>query len=1045
MAQFFIDRPVFAWVIAIVIMLAGVMSISRLPIEQYPRIAPPTVTITATYPGASAQTIENGVTQIIEQQMKGLDYLRYFASSSQSSGTTTITLTFEPEANPDIAQVQVQNKLQAAMSLLPQEVQKQGVSVAKSNGSFLMVLGFYAETDDLSQYKLQDFVVSKLVDPLSRVEGVGSTTVFAQSYAMRIWLNAEKLNSFGVSVNDVTNAITAQNADISAGQLGGAPSREGQQLNATITVQSRLQTVPEFENIFLRVNKDGSQVRLKDVARVELGPEAYTPITRYMRRPAAGVGISLATGANALETADRVRARMAELEPYMPEGMKVVFPYDTTPFVKLSLKSVVETLIEAVILVFCVMYLFLQSFRATLIPTIAVPIVLLGTFGVLSAFGFSINVLTMFGMVLAIGLLVDDAIVVVENVERVMAEEGLSPREATKKSMYQITSALVGIALVLSAVFVPMAFFSGSTGAIYRQFSLTIVSAMVLSVLVALILTPALCATLLKPHSHTASKGFGHAFFEKFNHFFETSRDKYITKITFVTQRTLRFFGIYACLLLGLVVIFVRIPTAFLPDEDQGILFVMVQAPAGAPLERTLDSMKQVEDYFLEKEKDIVGSMFAVTGWGFSGVAQNTALAFVRLKDWKEREKPGQSLFDLVGRAMGELSQIKDASVFAFFPPPIIELGRASGFDIQILDRAALGHEALMQAEGQLLGMASKDPRLVGVRPNGLPDQATYLMRVDHEVASAQGVSIADLNTTLQAGWGSFYVNDFLHEERTKHVYIQGDTDFRMNPDDIAKWFVRNASGTMVPLSGLTKGEWSYGSPKLERYNGTPSFEIQGAPAPGVSSGEAMQIMSDLIAKLPKGIGFEWTGLSYEERKAGSQVGLLYSLSVLIVFLCLAALYESWSVPFAVILVVPLGVLGAVTATWASHQPNDVYFQVGLLTTIGLSAKNAILIVAFAKEQHDRGVALLEATLQAAKQRLRPIIMTSFAFILGVTPLAVAKGAGSASQNAIGIGVIGGMVAATFLAIFFVPLFFVSIHRLFDKKQSSQHSESEGA
>ncbi|MBA4117545.1 MAG: hydrophobe/amphiphile efflux-1 family RND transporter [Candidatus Puniceispirillum sp.] len=1041
MAQFFIDRPVFAWVIAIVIMLAGVMSISRLPIEQYPKIAPPTVTITANYPGASAQTIENGVTQIIEQQMKGLDYLRYFASSSQSSGTSTITLTFEPEANPDIAQVQVQNKLQAAMSLLPQEVQKQGVTVTKSNGSFLLVLGFYAETDDLSQYKLQDFVVSKIVDPISRIEGVGSTTVFAQQYAMRIWLNADKLNSYGVSVADVSAAITAQNADVSAGQLGGAPAREGQQLNATITVQTRLKTVPEFENIFLRVNKDGSQIRLKDVARVELGPEAYSPITRYMRRPAAGVGISLATGANALETADRVRARMAELEPYMPEGMKVVFPYDTTPFVKLSLKSVVETLVEAVILVFCVMYLFLQSFRATLIPTIAVPIVLLGTFGVLSAFGFSINVLTMFGMVLAIGLLVDDAIVVVENVERVMAEEGLSPRDATKKSMYQITSALVGIALVLSAVFVPMAFFSGSTGAIYRQFSLTIVSAMVLSVLVALILTPALCASLLKPHEHKTGEGFGHAFFEKFNAFFERNRDRYVQKTTFVTQRAARFFAIYGVLIVGLIVIFERIPTAFLPDEDQGILFVMVQAPAGAPLERTLESMKKVEDYFLNNEQDIVGSMFAVTGWGFSGVAQNTGLAFVRLKDWKLREKPGQSLFDLVGRSMGALSGIKDASVFAFFPPPIIELGRASGFDVQILDRAALGHETLMKAEGQLLGMASQDKRLVGVRPNGLPDQATYNLVIDHERAQAQGVSIADLNGTLQTGWGSSYINDFLHEGRTKRVYLQGDTAFRMNPIDVSKWYVRNTSGNMVPVSTMAKGEWRYGSPKLERYNGTPSFEIQGAPAPGVSSGDAMNIMSELIAKLPKGVGYEWTGLSYEEREAGSQVGLLYSLSVLIVFLCLAALYESWSVPFAVILVVPLGILGAVAATWAFRLSNDVYFQVGLLTTIGLSAKNAILIVAFAKEQHDRGVALVEATLHAAKQRLRPIIMTSFAFILGVTPLAVAKGAGSASQNAIGTGVIGGMIAATFLAIFFVPLFFISIHRFFDRKSTS---ESEG-
>ena len=1034
MAQFFIDRPVFAWVISIVIMLAGLLSIFTLPIEQYPKIAPPSVTINASYPGASAQTLENGVTQVIEQQLSGIDYLRYFKSSSESSGSVTITLTFEPEADPDIAQVQVQNKLQAAMALLPEEVQRQGVTVSKSSDSFLMVAGFYSKDGSLTQEEIGDYVNSKLRDPLSRISGVGNITVFGQPYALRIWLDSDKMHSYNVATAEVVAAVRAQNADVSSGQLGGTPARKGQQLNATITAQSRLQSVEEFENIFLRVNKDGSQIRLKDVARVELGALDYGFISRYQGKPASGLAISLATGANALDTATKVKQKLEELKILMPASMEIVYPYDTTPFVKLSIKSVVKTLLEAIVLVVAVMYLFLQNFRATLIPTIAVPVVLLGTFGVLAAFGFSINVLTMFAMVLAIGLLVDDAIVVVENVERVMEEEGLPPREATKKSMKQITGALVGIALVLSAVFVPMAFFSGSTGAIYRQFSLTIVSAMALSVLVAVVLTPALCATILKPHAKGPHEEEKKGFFGWFNRFFDKSKRGYSKSAGYVSHRAKRFLVIYLIILLGLGVLFVRIPTAFLPDEDQGIMFVMAQAPAGSTQERTLGSMEQVESYFMEQEKDTVESIFSVTGWSFAGAGQNSGMAFVRLKDWSVRKEDGQSLFDLAGRAMGALSTIKDASVFAFYPPPITELGNATGFDLQLLDQAGLGHEALMGAQYQLLGMAAQDPRLVGVRPNGLADVPEYKIHVDHEKAGAQGVSIADINTTLQTAWGSSYVNDFLHEGRIKKVYMQGDIDYRMNPDDVDKWYVRNADGVMVPFSSFSSADWSYGSPKLERYNGTSSVNIQGAPAPGVSSGDAMAIMEELASKLPEGIGYEWSGLSYEERASGSQTPLLYTLSLLIVFLCLAALYESWTVPFAVMLVVPLGILGAVVATILGGLSNDVYFQVGLLTTVGLSAKNAILIVEFAKAQYDSGVDLFEATIHAAEQRLRPILMTSMAFILGVTPLAIASGAGSASQNAIGIGVIGGMISATFLAIFFVPMFFIVIQGFLARK-----------
>lgn len=1033
MSKFFIDRPVFAWVISIVIMLAGVLSIFTLPVEQYPRIAPPTVSINAAYPGASAETLENSVTQVIEQSLTGIDYLRYFSSASDATGNVEITLTFEPEANPDIAQVQVQNKLQSVMSLLPQEVQQQGVTVTKGMSGFLMVVGFYSTDESVSEHAIGDYLNARIVEPISRLPGVGNLLVFGQPYSMRIWLEPHKLNSFNLTTSEVQAAVRAQNTDVSAGQLGGMPAVPGQQLNATITAQSRLRTVEDFEKIMLRVNPDGSQVRLKDVARLELGVQNYDIQGRYQGKPAAGMAISLATGANALDTAQLVKDELAELSKFMPRSVEVVYPYDTTPFVKLSIQEVVKTLIEAIVLVFLVMYLFLQNLRATLIPTIAVPVVLLGTFGILAAFGFSINTLTMFGIVLAIGLLVDDAIVVVENVERVMSEEGLSPRDATRKSMQQITGALIGIALVLSAVFVPMAFFSGSTGAIYRQFSITIVSAMVLSVLVALVLTPALCATILKANGkehHEKATGF----FGWFNRNFNRSRKAYHDGARYVAARTIRFIVVYAVILGGLAFLFQKIPTSFLPDEDQGIMFVQVATPAGATTERTLESVKRVEEYFLTHEKDTVDSLFTVVGFSFAGRGQNSAMGFVQLKDWDGRDGEGQDVFSLSQRTMGALSAVKDAMIFAFYPPAVIELGNASGFDFQLLDRAGLGHEVLAAAQNQLLGMAAQDPRLAGVRPNGLPDVPQYKIDIDQEKASALGLSLSDINTTLQTAWGSSYVNDFLHESRIKKVFMQGDAPYRMNPDNVGDWYVRNASGEMVPLTAFSSGEWTFGSPKLQRYDGTASMNIQGAAAPGVSSGDAMAVMEELAGKLPEGIGYEWTGLSYEERLSGDQTPLLYSLSLLAVFLCLAALYESWSVPFAVMMVVPVGIFGAVVATYFSGLSNDVYFQVGLLTTIGLAAKNAILIVEFAKTRYEQGVELIEATMTAAEQRLRPIIMTSMAFILGVVPLAFASGAGSASQNAIGIGVIGGMLSATFLAIFVVPMFYILIQKRSGKK-----------
>ncbi|NTW74493.1 MAG: efflux RND transporter permease subunit, partial [Chlorobiaceae bacterium] len=919
MSGFFIERPVFAWVISICIMLAGFMAIQSLPVEQYPRIAAPTINISASYPGASAEAVENSVTQVIEQALTGLDHLRYFTASSDANGNVTITVTFEPEADPDIAQVQVQNKLQTVMSNLPQQVQQQGVKVTKGDTGFLMVVGVYSDDGNVDEFAMNDFINSKLLDPLSRVPGVGNIQVFGQPYSMRIWLDPHKLTSFNLTTTEVQSAISAQNADISAGQIGGTPSVPGQQLNATITAQSRLRSVDEFENIMLKVKSDGSQIRLRDVARVELGVQNYDMTTRFNGKPAAGMAITLATGANALNTANLVKARMEELKTLLPRGVKVVYPFDTTPFVKTSIEGVVHTLFEAVILVFLVMFLFLQNFRATLVPTIAVPVVLLGTFGVMSAFGFSINTLSMFAMVLAIGLLVDDAIVVVENVERIMEEEHLSPLEATRKSMQQISSALIGIALVLSAVFVPMAFFKGSTGTIYRQFSITIVSAMALSVLVALVLTPALCASILKPMDkggHRYGEGRLGRFFAWFNGVFNRSREQYVNGARGMTGKTRRSLMAFMLFVALLVLLFMRLPTSFLPDEDQGFLFIQLSTPSGATKERTLESVKVMEKYLLNQEKENVESVFSVTGFSFAGQGQNSAMGFVQLKDWAKRKRPGQEVAAIAGRTMASLSSVKDAMIFAFYPPAVMELGNASGFDLQLVDRTGKGHESLMAARNQLLDMASKNPALVGVRPNGLEDVPQYKIDIDSEKASALGVSIADINTTLQTAWGSSYVNDFLHEGRIKKVFMQGDAPYRMNPSDIDIWHVRNANGEMVPFSSFSAGRWSFGSPRLERFNGVSSLNIQGAPAPGVSSGDAMAIMTQLAGKLPQGFGIEWTGLSYEERAAGQQTVLLYALSILFVFLCLAALYESWIVPLAVLLVVPLGILGTVLATF---------------------------------------------------------------------------------------------------------------------------------
>ena len=1043
MSRFFIDRPIFAWVLAIVVMLAGVLAIQSLPIAQYPSIAPPAISITATYPGASARTLEDTVTQVIEQKMKGLDGLLYMSSTSESSGSATLTLSFSADTDPDIAQVQVQNKLATATPLLPEEVQRQGVSVAKSARNFLMVLGFVSKDGSMTNIDIGDYVSSNVQDIISRVEGVGEVQLFGSQYAMRIWLDPAKLQNYKLTPADISTSISAQNAQVSAGQLGGMPAVEGQQLNATVTAQSRLQTAAEFEQIIVKANADGSFVRLKDVARVELGGESYRVVARYDGKPASGLGIKLASGANALDTAEGVKAAIAELKAFFPEGLDVVVPYDTTPFVSLSIEKVVHTLIEAVVLVFVVMYLFLQNFRATLIPTIAVPVVLLGTFGILYTFGYSINTLTMFAMVLAIGLLVDDAIVVVENVERLMTEEKLSALDATRKSMDEIKGALVGIAMVLSAVFIPMAFFSGSTGVIYRQFSITIVSAMGLSVLVALILTPALCATLLKPsHVNDNSSLFGR-FFSGFNRGFDKTNRGAQGIVGRMISQSKRYLLIYGVLVGGMVYVFSSLPTAFLPDEDQGILFNQVSLPAGSTTEETLEVVKKVEKHFLNDQSDAVNGIFTVTGFSFAGSGQNSAIAFVNFKHWDERQGEGLSVQAVAGKAMGYFSTIKEAFVFAFPPPAIVELGTANGFNMFLQDRVGLGHEALLAARNQLLGLASQSPILAGVRPNGQEDMPELQLDVDLAKAQALGVSQANINSTLATAWGSSYVNDFIDRGRVKKVYLQGDAESRMVPEDLNKWYVRNDSGDMVPFSAFASSHWTYGSPRLERYNGFSAMEIQGTAAPGYSTGQAMDEMERLVKQLPNGIASEWTGISFQERSSGGQAPLLYGLSLLFVFLCLAALYESWSVPFAVMIIVPLGIFGAVMAAFLGNLSNDIYLQVGLLTTIGLASKNAILIVEFAIHKMEEGLSLVDAAIAAVKLRLRPVLMTSLAFICGVVPLAIASSAGSGAQNALGISIIGGTLAASTLVVLFVPLFFVLVRKTFSSKSAVATKESE--
>ncbi|MDM2778428.1 efflux RND transporter permease subunit [Citrobacter sp. Cpo142] len=1034
MANFFIRRPIFAWVLAIILMMAGALAIMQLPVAQYPTIAPPAVAISATYPGADAQTVQDTVTQVIEQNMNGIDNLMYMSSTSDSAGSVTITLTFQSGTDPDIAQVQVQNKLQLATPLLPQEVQQQGISVEKSSSSFLMVAGFVSDNPQTTQDDISDYVASNVKDSISRLNGVGDVQLFGAQYAMRIWLDANLLNKYQLTPVDVINQLKVQNDQIAAGQLGGTPALPNQQLNASIIAQTRLKDPEEFGKVTLRVNSDGSVVHLKDVARIELGGENYNVVARINGKPASGLGIKLATGANALDTANAIKAKLVELQPFFPQGMKVVYPYDTTPFVTISIHEVVKTLFEAIVLVFLVMYLFLQNIRATLIPTIAVPVVLLGTFAVLAAFGYSINTLTMFGMVLAIGLLVDDAIVVVENVERVMMEDNLPPKEATEKSMSQIQGALVGIAMVLSAVFIPMAFFGGSTGAIYRQFSITIVSAMALSVLVALILTPALCATLLKPVSaehHEKRSGFFGWFNAKFDH----SVNHYTKSVSGIVRKTGRYLVVYLIIVIGMAVLFMRLPTSFLPEEDQGVFMTMIQLPAGATQERTQKVLDQVTQYYLTNEKANVESVFTVNGFSFSGQGQNSGLAFVSLKPWDERSGEENSVEAVIARATRAFSQIRDGLVFPFNMPAIVELGTATGFDFELIDQGGLGHTALTQARNQLLGMVAKHPDLlVRVRPNGLEDTPQFKLDVDQEKAQALGVSLSDINETISASLGGYYVNDFIDRGRVKKVYVQGDAKYRMLPADINNLYIRSANGEMVPFSAFSASHWIYGSPRLERYNGMPSMEILGEAAPGRSTGEAMALMESLAEKLPNGIGHDWTGMSYQERLSGNQAPALYAISLIVVFLCLAALYESWSIPFSVMLVVPLGVVGALLAASLRGMNNDVYFQVGLLTTIGLSAKNAILIVEFAKDLMDKeGKGLIEATLEASRMRLRPILMTSLAFILGVMPLVISHGAGSGAQNAVGTGVMGGMLTATLLAIFFVPVFFVVVRRRFSR------------
>ena len=1040
LSKFFLDRPVFAWVIALIIMLVGGLAIYNLPISQYPPIAPPSIYIQAFYPGASAETVENSVTQIIEQKMTGLDKMLYLSATSDSAGSARIELTFTPGTDPDLAWSKVQNKLQLAMASLPEVVQLQGVTVGKATRNYLMIVGLISEDGSMDGNDLRDYAQSNLEKVLARVPGVGEVEFFGSQYAMRVWLNPDRLTDYQLTVDDVLTALQSYNVEVSAGQFGGAPAVEGQRLNTSIVVQSLLKTPKEFAAIPVRVNPDGSTVRIRDVGRTELGTESYDVASFYNGKPSAAMAIRQVAGANALDTADAVKAKLKEMSRYFPAGMKVVYPYDTTPFVKVAITEVVKTLFEAILLVFLVMWLFMGNIRATLIPTIAVPVVLLGTFAALGLFGFSINMLTMFAMVLAIGLLVDDAIVVVENVERIMSEEGLSPREATAKSMEQITSALIGIGLVLSAVFGPMAFFGGSTGILYRQFSVTIIASMLLSVVVALILTPVLCASLLKPvpAGHEPAENaifFLRPFFAAFDRTFFRIRDVYVRLVERSFGRKVRYLAVYLVIVAAVGLLFLRLPSSYVPEEDQGILLAQVMLPAGATLEQTGGVLDQVQQHFLEKESEAVDSCMTISGVGFSGHAQTNGIVFVKLKDWHLRKRSDLRAQAIAERAMRAFSRLRNAMAFAFPPPSVIELGNATGFDFQLLDRGGLGHDKLMAARDQLLGMAGKDARLTRVRPNGMEDVPEYRIDVDWERAGVLGIPITSINNTISAAFGSAYVNNFIQGGRVKRVLLQADAPYRMLPKDLEKLYVRNTTGKMVPFSSFASAHWSSGSPRLERYNGFPSMNIWGEPSPGRSSGEAMLGMEESVAKLPQGIGFEWTGLSYQERMASSQAPILYAFSILVIFLCVAALYESWSIPIANLLMLPLGVFGAILATWLRGMHNDVYFQIGFLTTLGLSTKNAILIIQFAKERMVRGAGLIEATLGAVRVRLRPVIMTSLAFFFGVLPLAIASSAGAGAMKAIGTSVTGGMLSATFIDLFFIPLFFVLVSRRFTRKQ----------
>ena len=1043
LSRFFLDRPVFAWVIAIVMMVAGGLAIYNLPISQYPPIAPPSIAIDSLYPGASAETVENSVTQIIEQKMTGLDKVLYMSATSNSAGASRIQLTFAPGTDPDLAWAQVQNKLQLAMASLPDVVQRQGVAVSKSTRNWLIVIGLISEDGSMDGNDLRDYAQSNLEKVLARVPGVGEVQCFGTQYAMRVWLNPDKLTNYRLTVADVVTALQAYNVEISAGQFGGSPALEDQRLNASIVVQNLLKTPDEFAAIPIRMNPDGSIVRIKDVARTELGTESYDIVAYYNGKPSAVLAIRQTAGANALDTANAIKTKLEDMSRYFPPGMKVVYPYDTTPFIKVAIGEVVRTLLEAILLVFLVMYLFLGNIRATLIPTIAVPVVILGTFAVLGLFGFSINMLTMFAMVLAIGLLVDDAIVVLENVERIMHDEGLSPREATAKSMDEITSALIGIGLVLSAVFGPMAFFSGSTGVIYRQFSVTIIASMLLSVVVALVLTPVLCASFLKPvaKGHEPSENaifFMRPFFSWFNRVFFSTRDGYLKIVNTLINRKLRYLMVFALIVVSMGLLFQRMPTAYLPDEDQGILFVQAMLPANSTLEQTQKVLDGVSDHFRMEEKHAVESILTVSGISFSGRGQNVGLAFVKLKDWELRDRPDLRIDAIVGKAMKSFGKIRNAMVFVFPPPAVIEMGQSKGFDFQLQDRGGLGHAELMAARNQLLQMAMKDPRLIRVRPNGLEDVPEYRVDVDWEKAGALGLPITSIHHTVSAAFGSAYVNDFIQGGRVKRVYVQADAPYRMLPKDLEKLYVRNTAGKMAPFSSFASGHWTSGSPQLERYNAFPAMNIWGEPAPGRSSGETMRAMEEFVTKLPRGIGFDWTGISYQERLAGSQAPALYAFSMLVIFLVLAALYESWNLPFSIVLAFPLGAIGGVLATSFRGLPNDVYFQLGLLTTLGLTTKNAILIVVFAKAKVEEGMGLIEATLEGARLRFRPIIMTSLAFGFGVLPLALATGAGAGAQKAIGTCVLGGMVTATSLAILFIPLFYVVIYRISGRKNAEE-------